>query len=1029
MVRTIVGLSVQFRVLVAALVVVVATLGIIQIQKTPLDVYPEFAPPQVQIQTEALGLSAAEVEQLITVPMEQDLLNGIAWLQQIRSESSPGLSSIELIFEPGTDILKARQLVQERMVQAHALPNVGSSPFMVQPVSSDSRVMMIGLGSKDLSGIDLSVLARWKIKPRLQGIPGVANIAIWGQRDRQLQVQVNPDKLRQYGVSVTQVLKTTGNALWVSPLTFVQASTPGTGGFIDTNSQRLAIQHILPITTPQSLASVSVEDTGDKRLNLGDIATVVEDHQPLIGDAVLNDGPGLMLVIEKFPEANTREVTAAVEDAMNSLKPGLTGITIDTNVYRPATYIEDALSHLGLWAIIGLAILFVLFAGAFFSLRMALISFISLALSVITALWVLHLLGATLNVMVLVGLTIALGAIVDDAVTDADSIRRRLREHRASGSDAPLLGVVVDASHAVRRPLVYSTLILLLAALPLVFLGGVPGAFSGPLVMSYALAIVASSVVALTVTPVLAVALLSRGRLDRRPSPAARLVHWVFDRTVPAFLRHRWPAYVAIVLLIATGFALVPQLGNGSLLPPRLDRNLMVRWQTAAGTSLAEMNRVTTAAVGEVRGISGVRAVGAHVGRAIASDQTVNVNAGELWVGLTDGADYNATAAEVRRVVRGYPGMRVDTASYAEQRVDTARAAAGGDVVVRVFGYDLGVLRTKADEVRQLLATVDGVTDPKVAPQPPDEPTLEVKVDLQAAQRFGIKPGDVRRAAGTFFSGLPVGNLYEDQKVFDVVVLGAPTTRFSPSNVGDLLIDLPAGGQVRLGDVATVRTTSYPSTVRHIETSRSIDITANVRGRSLSSVINDVKGRLPNVSMPLEYHAEVLDEVSGQRDQTLLVAGLALIALIGIYLLLQAAFRSWRTALLILLTLPLAAVGGVVAGLFSGGVLTMGALAGLAAVLGLALRNVVVLVHGYQDAGALGAGEILRVTRGRAGPVVLTAVATAAVLVPVLVLGRVPGLEVLFPLAAVLLGGLVTSTLLTLVITPALYLRFAPART
>ncbi|GAB2832029.1 efflux RND transporter permease subunit [Lentzea nigeriaca] len=1008
----------------------VATLGIIQIQKAPLDVYPEFAPPQVQIQTEALGLSAAEVEQLITVPMEQDLLNGIAWLQQIRSESSPGLSSIELIFEPGTDILKARQLVQERMVQAHALPNVGSSPFMVQPVSSDSRVMMIGLGSKDLSAIDLSVLARWKIKPRLQGIPGVANVAIWGQRDRQLQVQVNPDKLRQYGVSVTQVLKTTGNALWVSPLTFVQASTPGTGGFIDTNSQRLAIQHILPITTPQSLASVSVEDTGDKRLHLGDVATVVEDHQPLIGDAVLNDGPGLMLVIEKFPESNTREVTAAVEDAMNALKPGLAGITVDTNVYRPASYIEDALGHLGLWAIVGLVILFVLFAAAFFSLRMALISFVSLALSVITALWVLHLRGATLNVMVLVGLTIALGAIVDDAVTDAENIRRRLREHRASGGDAPLLGVVVDASHAVRRPLLYTTLILLLATLPLFFLGGVPGAFSGPLAMSYGLAIVASAVVALTVTPALAVVLLSRGRLDRRPSPAVRLVHWGFDRTMPAFLGRRWPVYLAIVLLIAAGFALLPQLGtgNGSLLPPRLDRNLLVRWQTAAGTSLAEMDRVTSAAAGEVRAISGVRAVGAHVGRAIASDQTVNVNAGELWIGLTDTADYDATAAEVRRVVRGYPGMQVDLASYAEQRVDTARAAAGGDLVVRVYGYDLDILRSKADEVKQLLTTVDGVTDPKVAPQPPDEPTLEVKVDLQAAQRFGIKPGDVRRAAGTFFSGLPVGNLYEDQKVFDVVVLGTPTTRFSPSNVGDLLIDLPAGGQVRLGDVATVRTTSYPTTVRHTGTSRSIDVIANVRGRSAGSVAADVKGRLPNVSMPLEYHAEVLDEVSGQRDQALLTAGLALIALIGIFLLLQAAFRSWRTALLVLLTLPLAAVGGVLAAGFSGGVLTLGALAGLAAVLGLALRNVMVLVHGYQEAGAVGADEILRVTRDRAGPVVLTAVATAAVVVPVLVLGRVSGLEVLFPLAAVLLGGLVTSTLLTLVITPALYLQHAPAR-
>ena len=374
MIRGLVLLSMKFRVLVVGAAVLVLGLGITQIRNASVDVLPEFAPPQVEIQAEALGLSAAEVEQLITVPLEQDLLNGIPWLDQIRSESVPGLSSIDLIFQRGTNILTARQFVSEHLSQAHALPQVGTPPVMVQPVSSLSRVMMIGLGAKDLSLIDLSILARWKIRPRLLGLPGVANVAIWGQRDRQLQVQVDPARLRQYGVSLNQVIDTTGNALWVSPLTFVEASTPGTGGFIDTSTQRFAIQHVLPITTAAGLAAVSVEDTQGKTLRLGQVANVVEDHQPLIGDAVLGEGPGLMLVIEKFPEANTRAVTKAVEDALNQMRPGLSGIQIDTSLYRPATFLQTALHNLGWWALAGLLLVIALLTGFTLSWRTALTS-------------------------------------------------------------------------------------------------------------------------------------------------------------------------------------------------------------------------------------------------------------------------------------------------------------------------------------------------------------------------------------------------------------------------------------------------------------------------------------------------------------------------------------------------------------------------------------------------------------------------------------------------------------------------------
>ena len=333
--RSILGASLKSRLLIVAIAAALLVVGIIQLPSMPVDVLPEFTPPYVEVQTEALGLSAEEVEQLITLGLEQDLLNGVPWLKTIHSKSAPGLSSIIMTFDPGTDLVRARQMVTERMAQAFALPHVSKPPTMLQPLSSTGRVMMIGLSSKDVSLIQMGVLARWTIVPRLMGVPGVANVSIWGQRDRQLQVLVDPKRLRDQHVTLLQVLETTANSLWVSSLSFVEASTPGTGGFIDTPQQRLGIRHISPIITAEGLAQVPVEDS---TLRLGDVANVVEDHQPLIGDAITNDGPSTLLIVEKLPGANTLDVTQGVEEALAAMQPGLNGITIDTSIYRPAEH-------------------------------------------------------------------------------------------------------------------------------------------------------------------------------------------------------------------------------------------------------------------------------------------------------------------------------------------------------------------------------------------------------------------------------------------------------------------------------------------------------------------------------------------------------------------------------------------------------------------------------------------------------------------------------------------------------------------
>ncbi|WP_369142333.1 efflux RND transporter permease subunit [Streptomyces sp. R44] len=1013
----------------------VMALGFIQLPRAAsADVFPEFGPTQVQIQTEAPGLSAAEVEQLITVPMEQDLLNGVAWLDTITSESAPGLSSVDLVFEPGTNEQKARQAVQERLIQVAGLPQVGKQPVMIQPLSSTSRVMMIGLTSKDVSRIDMSVLARWNIKPRLMGIPGVANVVIWGEQDRQLQVQIDPEQLRSRGVSLDQVVRTAGNALWVSPLTFVEASTPGTGGFIDTPSQRLAIQHVLPITKAQDLASVALEDTDDKRLRIGDVASVVEDHQPLIGDVTLGNGPGIMLVIEKFPGADTREVTHAVEDALTSLQPGLSGITVDTHVYRPASFVDTALDNVGVWALVAVPAVSVLLGLYFLSWRVALISLVSITMAEIAALWVLYLRGSPFNMMVLAGLTIALGAVIDDIVIGFDRIQSQFqREGRRTDERRSVSDVVVDATAAVRRPAFFATLILLLAVVPLVFLSGVGGAFARPLALSYALAVVASTVVALTLTPVLAATLLARTRLGHRRNPVLGWLHRGFDRIGPKTLLRPGRALVAAAVLAGAAFAVWPQLDGASPIPALQQRALLIRVEAPPGTSLPEMNRLGQAATDELRALSGVESVGAHVGRARESDQVVNVNSGEFWVNIKSSADYGKTVAAVHRVMNGQAGLDSEVMTYPQARLDEVRDedGDGSPVVVRVYGNDLTVLRQQAQQVSKALAQVPGVVRPTI-PNVVEEPTLEVKVDLAAARNHGIKPGDVRRTAATYFSGLPVGSLYEEQKVFDVVVWGSPATRSAPQNVQGLLIDTPSGGHVRLGDVASVRVTPYPTVIEHDATSRSIDVVADVSGRDLNSVLDDVRSRVQAMPMPYEYHAEVQSDVAHQQSQDLRIAGLAAAALLGTYLLLQAAFGSWRAATLVLLALPLAGVGGVLTAFAVDGIMSIGALGGLLVVLGLAVRNLVLLIRGYQETepradGSVDPQRIVDATRDRVGPVLLTALATAVAVLPAVFLGTVEGMEVLHPLAVVVLGGLVTSTLVTLFIVPALYIRFYPS--
>jgi Cu/Ag efflux pump CusA len=1050
MIYSIVGSCLRFRLLVLGIAAGILVLGVTQLRSAPVDVLPEFTPPYVEIQTEALGLSAEEVEQLVTVPLEADLLNGTAGVSVMRSESVPGESSITLLFEPGTDILDARQLVQEQLTQAHANPNVSQPPQMLQSLSSESRVMMIGLAPQKLSKIEASVLARWTIRPRLLGVQGVANVAIFGLRDRQLQVLVDPRALRDRNVTLSQVVKTAGNAQLVSPLSFLEASTPGTSGFLDTANQRIQVRHILPTVTPEKLAQVPVEGSGvgHRSLRLSDVSNVVEDHQPLIGDAIVKNGTGLLLVVEKVPGANTLEVTNGVEKALDELRPGLTGLGIDSHVFRPADFVEKSIDNITLAVIIGCALLGAALLLFLFEWRTTLIAFGAFALSMTAAALAVSLTDSTFNAIVFAGLAVAVGAVIGDAVLDVENVRRRLRQHAENGAVEPAADGVVRATAEMRSPIAYATLILLIAAVPVLFIQGVTGAFFSPLVRAYAIAVAASFAVALTVTPALCSLLLPGAREIRRSPLLGRALRAHAAALARVITRPRWVIAAAGAALVA-GIAIIPAL-HGPVVPAFKDRDFLVQLAGPPGTSRPEMARIVSRASNELRSIPGVNDVGAHLGRAVTGDQVVDVNSAEIWVKVDQDANYDATRDSIQNVAAGYPGITHDVVTYEKQRVRDVAAiddkqagdagANSGDLdvltgkdrrplVVRVYGEDPKVLRRQADRLKGLMSNVDGVVDPRVEAQP-QSPTVTVKVDLDKAQRYEIKPGDVRRRAAVLLQGIQVGSLFEQQKVFDVVVRATPDVRRSLTDVRNLLIDTPTGAHVRLGQVAAVHIRPTPSVIQRESSSRRIDITADVSGRSLGSVQDDLTDLLRHATFPLEYHAEVIRNSTGAEATAGRLAGFGIAAAVVIFLLLQAAFGSWRLAALAFLALPISLVGGELAGLIAGGNLSIGSLAGLLMVFGIGARNGVSQISHYQrlearEGEALGPALVMRGTSERLPSVLTGAAATAALFLPVVVLGTRPGFEVVHPMGVVILGGLVTSTLLSLFVIPALYLRFA----
>ena len=1031
----IISSSLKYRFLVIFAAAALIVFGTEELRRMPIDVFPEFAPPKVEVQTEGMGMTSAEIEELITIPME-DALRGTPGIDVIRSASVVGLSQVVMLFKPGTDVMTARQRVQERVKLAIAeLPQSAGLPEILQPLSSTSRVMKIGLTSKVYDLPELSMIAYWTIKFRLMAVDGVANIPIWGERPKTVDVEIDPTLMSAHNVTLDEVLESATGALDIGLLPYTTNAKTRIDGMLDTPNQRLVIDQVSPVLSPEELAAVPINqfDRRVKRVDaprLADVATVKWGTRPLIGDAVINDEGGLMMIVEKLPWANTLDVTHGIEAALDALRPGLPGIEIDAKIFRPATFIEMSMRNLTISLVVGAALVILILGAFLFEWRVALISVIAIPLSLVAAGLVLKLLDASVNTMVLAGFIVALGSVVDDAIIDVENVVRRLRQQRRAGQDGQLrrstARVILDASLEVRPAIWHATVIIVLAVLPVFFMGGLSGAFFEPLALAFLLAMLASMLVALTVTPALCLILLDRSTIEARESP---LVPWLkrkYGAVLARIIAAPRATFAVTGLVVVAGLAVLPFFGSG-LLPSFKERDFLMHFVPTEGTSHEETFRITQRASRELRAIPGVANFGAHIGRAISGDEPYGINFTENWVSVDKEADLDETRTRIEEAVAGYGGLYRDVQTYLRERIKEVLTGAGESIVVRIFGPELPVLRREADRVYADLKDIPGLVDLHVEQQV-DIPQVQIRVNLEAAARHGLKPGDIRRASAVYLSGIEVSDIRRDNRVYGVWLWTPESIRSDVESIRNFPIDAPFGGRVRLGEVADVTMVPTPNRIRRENGSRRIDIHGNVNGRDLGTVAKDVEARLQKLSYPVGYYPQLLGEYKERETVQRKLLGASLLIVLAIFLVLHASLRQWRLAGLILLALPAALVGAALAAFAGDRVISLGSLVGIITVLGIAARNGILLIQHFRyleevEREPFGVGLVLRGAGERLSPILMTSLCTAVALLPLIIPGSIPGHEIEHPMAVVILGGLVTSTLLSLFVLPVLYLQ------
>ncbi len=1016
---------------VLALALAVLASGVWSLGRASLDVFPEFSPVQVVIQAEAPGMAAGQVERLVTRPVEAALA-GVAGVHALRSQSIPGLAVITLVFRDGTDIYRNRQLVAERMTSLSASLPAGVVPAITPLTSSASTILGIGLWSDQRDLQALRSLVEATLRPALLAAPGVADVNVFGGDVLQWQVQVDPDRLHAYGVTLDEVAAAVR-----------QAGTPVSAGYIEGSNQRILVQ---VDAAPDSLAALAgrvVVQREGRPVLLGDVAQIRAAAAPVISGASINGRPGVFLMVQGSLGANTRAVTQATERVLADLVPLLQAqnVQMEPRMFRPANFIDIAIGNvqrdilLGSVLVIGVLFLFL------FNARTALISATAIPLSLLAALLVLQAFQVSLNIMVLGGLAIALGEVVDDAIIDSENIFRRLRENRASTSPRSLAAVVFDASLEVRSSVVYATFIVALVFVPLLTLSGVAGKLFAPLGLAYILAILSSLVVAVTVTPALSLLLLGTSRLQVADPP---LIAWLRPRYMRLLARiDQRPrrVFAATAVVLAGGLALLPLFG-GEFIPPLKEGHFIVHMTLLPGTSAQETLRVGHRVAEAIRAIPGVRSTAQWVGRASNGADTAGVHYSEFEVELAplDGAGQARVLAAIRREIGDgnqpghFGGGNFAVNTFLTERIEETVDGYAAPVVINLHGPDLDALDRDAHQVAEVLARIPGAGDVQVQ-APPGFPEFSVRLRPAALAAAGLQAGAVSDAVQTLLQGRTLGEIQLPEQVVPLVLVATPAARSSLPAIGALPLAGPAGAPVTLAQVAQLGEQSGRYKILHLGGKRLQTVTASVAGVDLASFTRAARRQLATqVRLAPGNYLVFSGDAEAQAQATRDLVYQACLCGLGILLLLYLAFGALRPLVITLLNLPFALIGGVVAVLVTGGWLSLGSLVGFVTLFGITLRNAIMLISHYQhlvrEVGLPWNAETARLGAAERLPsILMTALVTALGLLPLALGSGEPGREIEGPMASIIVGGLVTSTLLNLLVLPAVLLhlgRFAP---
>ncbi len=1022
MLNRLVQFALRFRGIVLTLALLLLGWGSYVASNSPLDVFPEFVQPQVTIQTEAPGLAPEQVEVLVTRPVETEV-NGTAGLESVRSESIQGLSVITAVFKENTNILTARQMLSEKLGQvAKRLPDGVHAPAMSPLTSSTMDLLKVGLISKKMSPRELRTFADWTLKPRFLAVPGVAHANVFGGEVAQLQIQVLPERLVAFDLTLTDVITAAKSATGVRG-----------AGFIETPGQRIVLQTDGQIFTAEDLGNVVVARSNGTSVRLRDVARVVDGAEPKFGDALVMGKPGVLLTLASQFGTNTLTVTHALEAALADLQPVFEseGIQIYSRLHRPATFIETALGNVQSSLMIGGALVGLVLILFLLDLRTAFISFVSIPLSLLSAVLVLNWWGVSLNTMTLGGFAVAIGVVVDDAIIDVENILRRLRENATLSLPRPLWRVVVDASVEVRTAVVYATFIVAVVFMPVLTMSGVQGRFFAPLGVAFILSIMASLLVALTVTPALCLVMLGRAKAHADPA-WVRLLKEIHRDWLLTFARKPMVTITCALVLVAGSLLLMRSFG-GALMPDFREGHFVAQVSARPGASIEEMLRIGKFISEQMLANEHIATVEQQIGRAESGEDTWGPQTSEFHIELKRGTTPEQeveTQKALRDLLDEFPGVQSEVLTFLGDRISETISGETASVVINAFGDDLDALDSTAREVAAVLGKVPGNADVQVK-SPPGAPRLAIHLRPERLTQFGFRPLDVLEAIQAAYQGADIAQMVRGSRIFELAVILADEARREPESVGDLLLTNAEGLRLPLRQLADIELTNGRENIQHEGARRRQTVTCNTTSSDVESFVKEARKLISaKVHLPtgvyLEYGGAAQEQERARRDLIIHF----LIAMLSILMLLALVFRSARHVALVLANLPFALVGGVLAVFASGGLMSIGSWVGFVTLFGISTRNSIMLISHYEHLVVTDGAEwsLETVARGaseRLLPILMTALVTALGLLPLALGGGEAGREIEGPMAIVILGGLATSTALNLLVLPTLAWRFA----